>query len=58
MLVTKELKMVAAHGKKTLQNMVNLGQKKITGALGTGENGMNTGLQLTTQKIAEFNTIP
>ena len=46
----KGLKIVATHGKQSLQHLVNLGQKKRTGALGTGANGMNTGLQITTQK--------
>ena len=42
--VTTVVTMVAAHGKKFLQNMVNLGQKKRTGALGFGANGTNTRL--------------
>ena len=57
MLVKKGLTMVAAHEKKPLRHLVNLGKNKRTGALGTGANGMNTGLQLTTQKIDECNTI-
>ena len=56
MLVTQELTMVEAHGKQYIQHLVNLGRKKRTGALVTGANGMNTGMQLTTQKIAGCNT--
>ena len=44
MLVTQELTMVEAHGKQYLRHLVNLGRKKRTVALGTGANGMNTGL--------------
>ena len=39
-------------------HLVNLGKKKIMGTLFTGANDMNTGLQLTAQKIAECNTVP
>ena len=46
-----ELTMVAAHRNKLLQNMVNLGRKKITDALGIGEYGTNTVPQLTIQKL-------
>ena len=53
-----ELTMVAAHRNKLLQNMVNLGRKKRTGALGTGTNGTNTGPQHTIQKYSECKTIP
>ena len=42
--------MMAAHGKQSLQHLVNLGRNKRTGALGTGANGINTGPQLTTKK--------
>ena len=51
MVVTIPLTMVADHRKKLLQNMVNLGRKKITGALGIGEYGTNTVPQLTIQKL-------
>ena len=51
MLVTQGLTIVAAHGKQPLRHLVNLGRNKGTGTLFTGANGMNTGLQLTTQKI-------
>ena len=58
MLVTQGLTIVAEHGKQPLRHLVNLVGKKRTGALFTGANGMNIGLQLTTQKIAKCNTIP
>ena len=51
MLVTQGLTIVATHGNQPLRHLVNIGQKKRTGALFTGANGMNTGLQLTTQKL-------
>ena len=51
MLVKQGLTMVAAHGKKPLRHLVNLGRKKRMGALGTGTNVINTGMQLTTQKL-------
>ena len=35
-----------------------LDNRKKTVTLGTGANGMNTGPQLTTQNISEWNTIP
>ena len=38
--------------------MVNLGQKKIMGALGIGENGTNTGPQRKIQQIPKYETIP
>ena len=50
MLVPQGLTILVTNGNHPLQNMVNLGQKKITGALFAGASGMNTGLQLTTQK--------
>ena len=46
------------HGNQPLQHLVNIGQNKRTGTLFTGAKGMNVGLQLTTQKIAERNKIP
>ena len=49
---------MATNGKQPLRYLVNLGSKKRTGTFFTGANGMNTGLQLTTQKIAECNTTP
>ena len=49
MAVTKLLTIVAAHEKKSLRHLVNIGRKKRMGALGTGENGMNTGPQHTIQ---------
>ena len=58
MFVTKGLTIVATHGNQLIQHLENLGRKKITGALFTGANVMNTGLQLTTQKFAKCNTIP
>ena len=58
MLVTQGLIMVEAHGKQSLRHLVNIGRKKRTGALGTGENGTNTGLKITTQGISKCNTIP
>ena len=58
MVVTILLSMVADHGKKLLQILVNIGLKKRTGALGTGANGTNTGLQHTIQKSSEYKTIP
>ena len=57
MFVTQGLSIVATHGNQPLRHLVNLRQKKRTGALLTDANGMNTGLHLTTQKIAECNTI-
>ena len=57
MLVTQGLTIVVEYGKQPLQHLVNLGWKKRTGELFTGANGMNTGLQLTTQKKSEYNTI-
>ena len=50
-MVTKVLTMVAYHGKQSLQHLVNLGQKKRTGALGTDANVMNTGPPHTIQKL-------
>ena len=47
MLVTQGLTILETHGNQPLQHLVNLGQKKITGALFPGENGMNTGLKNT-----------
>ena len=58
MLVAQVSTIVATHGKQPLQHLVNLGKNKITGTLFTGANGMNTGPQLTTQKIPKRNTIP
>ena len=58
MVVTKALTMVASHGKQSLRHLVNIGRKKITGALGTGANGTNNGTQHTIQKIAKCNMIP
>ena len=50
MVVTIAFKMVEAHGKLSLQNLVNLRGKKRTGALGIGADGTNTGPQRTTKK--------
>ena len=58
MLITQGLTIVATHGNQPLLNMVNLGRKKITGAIFTGATGMNTGLKHTTKNISECNTIP
>ena len=58
MVVTKALTMVAAHGKQSLCNLVNLGKNKRTGSLGTSANCTNTGLQHTIQKISKCKTIP
>ena len=58
MLVTKVLTIVATHGNQPLRHLVNLGRKKSMGALFTGANGMNTGMQLTSQNISKCNTIP
>ena len=58
MLVTQDITILAAHEKKPLQHLVNIGRKKRTGALFTSENGTNNELQLTTQNIAECNMIP
>ena len=57
MFVTQGLKILAYHVKQLLLNMVNIGQKKRAGALGTGANRMNNGPQLTTREIAKYNTI-
>ena len=51
MVVTIAVKIVADHGKQSLQNLMNIGQKKRTGALGIGANGTNTGPQRTIKKI-------
>ena len=51
MLVTQGLTIVETHGKQPLQHRVNIGGKKRTGAIFTGADGMNTKLQLTTQKF-------
>ena len=58
MLVTKGLTIVKTHENQLLRHLVNLGRKKIMGALFTGANDMNTGLKITTQNSSEWNTIP
>ena len=57
-MLKQDLTIVAAHGKQPLRHMMNIGWKKRSGAIFTGANGMNTGLQLTNQKNSEFNKIP
>ena len=58
MLVTPGLTIVSTYENQTIRHLVNLGRKKRTDTIFTGANGMNTGLQLTTQKIDECNTTP
>ena len=58
MLVTQGLAIVATHVNQLLWNLANIGLKKITGALFTGANVMNTVLQLTTKINSKCNTIP
>ena len=50
-LLTQGLTIVVDHVKQPLQHLVNIGGKKRTGALFTGPNIMNTGLQLTNKKL-------
>ena len=58
MLITQGLTIVAAYGKQPLRHIVNLGQRGKMGALFTGTNGMNTGLQLTTKKMPNTTRYP